>query len=62
MVGNQSTEMLELLQHKKIKIGTTLEVKKLLPFDHSLEIKLKSNKTITLSDQAAKNIFVTYEL
>lgn len=59
-VTNQSAEMLELLKHKAIGIGTRLEVKKHFPFDHSVEIKLKT-KTVTISEQAAKNIFVTYE-
>lgn len=59
-VTNQSEEMLELLQHKNIGIGTKLEVKKNFEFDHSLELKLK-NGTVTVSEQLAKNIFVTYE-
>jgi len=61
MVSNQSAEMLELLQHKNITIGTLLEIKKRLPFDNSMELKLKRSKTITISEQVAKNIFVTYE-
>ncbi len=59
-VTNQSAEMLELLKHKAIGIGTRLEVKKHFPFDHSVELKLKS-KTVTISEQLAKNIFVGYE-
>lgn len=59
-VTNQSAEMLELLRHKDIGIGTRLEVIKHFPFDHSIEIRLKP-KTITISEQLAKNIFVTYE-
>ncbi|GAA4728759.1 metal-dependent transcriptional regulator [Flavisolibacter ginsenosidimutans] len=59
-VANQSAEMLELLKHKAIAIGTKLEVKKHFPFDQSIEIKLKT-KTVTISEQAAKNIFVVYE-
>jgi len=59
-VTNQSEEMLELLQHKHIGIGTKLEVKKHFDFDRSVEIKIRSN-TITISEQLAKNIFVTYE-
>ena len=59
-VTNQSAEMLELLKHKAIGIGTRLEVKKHFPFDHSVELKLKT-KTVTISEQLAKNIFVTYE-
>jgi DtxR family Mn-dependent transcriptional regulator len=59
-VTNQSDEMLELLQHKHIAIGTKLEVKKHFEFDRSVEIKIRSN-TVTISEQLAKNIFVTYE-
>jgi len=36
-VTNQSKEMLEILQHKNIGIGTKLEVKKHFHFDHSIE-------------------------
>ena len=60
-VAHQSAEMLELLQHKSIGIGTRLEVKKHFDFDHSIELKIKST-TITISEQLAKNIFVSYEL
>jgi DtxR family Mn-dependent transcriptional regulator len=59
-VTNQSKEMLEILEHKNIGIGTKLEVKKYFPFDHSIELKIK-NATVTISEQLAKNIFVTYE-
>jgi len=65
-VVNQSGEMLELLQHKKISIGTRIEVKKKFGFDHSIEIKLKQSRRTSLgqpafliSEQLAKNIFVT---
>jgi DtxR family Mn-dependent transcriptional regulator len=60
-VSDQSSEMLELLGHKKIRIGTKLEVKKNFTFDNSLEIKIRQNTPITISHQLAKNIFVKYE-
>ncbi|MGZ3922980.1 MAG: metal-dependent transcriptional regulator [Flavisolibacter sp.] len=59
-VTNQSKEMLEILEHKNITIGTKIEVKKHFHFDHSIELKIK-NTTVTISEQLAKNIFVTYE-
>lgn len=59
-VTNQSAEMLELLKHKNIGIGTKLEVKKHFPFDQSLELKIKKQE-VTISEQLAKNIFVTYD-
>jgi len=57
-VINQSAEMLELLQHKKIGIGTKLEVKKKFSFDDSIEIKLRQQPAFSISEQLAKNIFV----
>lgn len=59
-VTNQSKEMLEILEHKNIGIGTRIEVKKHFHFDHSVELRIK-NTIITISEQLAKNIFVTYE-
>jgi DtxR family Mn-dependent transcriptional regulator len=58
-VTNQSAEMLELLQHKNIRIGTRIEVKKIFEFDHSLELKIKST-IINISEQLAQNIYVIY--
>lgn len=60
-VANQSAEMLELLAHKNIGIGTRIEVKKMFPFDESIEVRLKPNLLITLSNALAKNIYVAYE-
>ena len=60
-VSDQSSQMLDLLGHKKINIGTKLEVKKNFSFDHSLEIKLRQQAPVTISHQLAKNIFVKYE-
>ena len=66
-VADQSTEMLELLKHKNISIGTRLEVKKKFEFDHSMEIKIRQSKgtpsgqpAFNISEQLAKNIFVSY--
>ena len=59
-VTNQSEEMLELLQHRHIGIGTKVEIKKRFEFDQSLELKVR-HSAVTISEQLAKNIFVTYE-
>src|SRR4030095_10053752 len=58
-VINQSEEMLELLQHKRINIGTRLEVKRKFGFDHSIEVKIRQQPSFTISEQLAKNIFAT---
>jgi DtxR family Mn-dependent transcriptional regulator len=61
-VSDQSTEMLELMNHKKIAIGTKLEIKKKFNFDNSLEIKIRQQAAITnISGELAKNIYVKYE-
>ncbi len=57
-VGSQSTELLELLKHKNIGIGTKLEVKKKFAFDHSIEIKIKNQSAFTISQQLAQTLFV----
>ncbi len=58
-VSDQSSGLLELLKHKNISIGTRLEVKKKFEFDHSLEIRIRQQPAFHISEQLAKNIFVT---
>ncbi len=60
-IADQSTEMLELLKHKGISLGTKLEIKKRFSFDNSIEIRIKNMAAITISDTVAKNVFVTHE-
>lgn len=57
-VGSQSTELLELLRHKHIGIGSRLEVKKKFSFDHSIEIRIKGQTAFTISQQLAQALFV----
>lgn len=57
-VGNQSTELLEVLKHKNIHIGSVLEVKKKFSFDNSLELKIKNQPAVTISEQLARSLFV----
>lgn len=60
-VKDQSSTILELLEHKRISIGTKLEVKKKFEFDGSLEIKSGRQPAFTISRQLAENIFVKYD-
>lgn len=57
-VKDQSSSMLELLEHKNISIGTRVEIKKRFEFDDSLEIKIGRQPAFTISKQLAENIFV----
>ena len=59
-VTNQSSGLLELINHKKINIGTKLEVKKKFNYDESLEIKIQRQLPMTISAQLAKTIFVNH--
>ena len=56
-VANQSPGILELLSHKNMAIGTKLEVKRKFAFDNSLEIKIRNQPSVTISEEVAKNIF-----
>jgi DtxR family transcriptional regulator, Mn-dependent transcriptional regulator len=40
-IGDQSPEMLELLTHKQIAIGTRLEVMRKFSFDNSIELRIE---------------------
>lgn len=57
-VGDQSSSLLDVLNKKKISIGTKLEVKQRFEYDHSIEIKIRNQPLVTLSEQLAKRIFV----
>lgn len=58
-VSDRKSDLLELLSHKKIQIGTELKVTKRFSFDGSSEIQLKGrSQKITISIQLADSIFV----
>jgi len=60
-VGNQSPEMLELLNHYHIGIGTALKINMRFSFDGSVEIKVLKHAACIISEQVAKNIFVYHD-
>lgn len=60
-VTNQTVEMLEMLKHYGIAIGTALKVVKHFEFDGSLEIKVSKQPACMISEQVAKNVFVHYD-
>ncbi len=57
-VASQSSELLELLKHKQIQIGTKIMVKQKFAFDHSLDIKLDKQNPFTISQQLAQVLMV----
>jgi DtxR family Mn-dependent transcriptional regulator len=60
-VTNQSQQMLDMLKHYNIGIGTALKVLKQFEFDGSLEIKIQRQTACIITEAIAKNIFVRYE-
>ena len=60
-VTNQSPQMLEMLKHYFISIGTSIKVVKRFEFDGSLEIKVSKQPACIISELIAKNIFVRYD-
>ncbi len=60
-VSNQSPEMLEMLKHYHIAIGTTLKINKHFTFDCSVEIKVAQHAACIISQQVAANIFVHHD-
>jgi len=60
-VSNQSPQMLEMLKHYSIAIGTSIKLLKRFEFDGSLEIKVLKQPACIISEQIAKNIFVHYD-
>ena len=57
-VTDQSTALLAFLNAKSIKLGTQLEIIAHYEYDNSIEIKVKQQPAITISEQVAKNIMV----
>ena len=57
-IASQTAEMLEVLQHNHIRLGTRLEIRKKFPFDNSLEVKVRNRPPVTLSAMVAKNVLV----
>jgi DtxR family Mn-dependent transcriptional regulator len=60
-VTNQSAQMLEMLKHYNIGLGTQLTVQRKFDFDGSLEIKVFKQSACIISEQVAKNVFVHYD-
>ncbi|HNP53290.1 MAG TPA: metal-dependent transcriptional regulator [Ferruginibacter sp.] len=56
-VTNQSQDMLELLNHYQIQIGSKLKIMKRFDFDGSVQVRIDKLPMITISEQVAKNIY-----
>ncbi len=57
-VSNQTPQMMEMLNHYKIKLGSHIKVTKQFVFDGSLQVKIDKQPECIISSMGAKNIFV----
>ena len=57
-VGNQTPEMMVMLNHYGIAIGSQIKVLKAFEFDGSLQIKIARKPECIISGMAAQNIYV----
>ena len=60
-VTNQTPQMLEMLKHYNISIGTKLKVLKHFEFDTSMEIKVSKKTPCIISALVANNVFVHHD-
>lgn len=60
-VTNQTPQMLDMLKHYAIGIGTTIKIIRRFEFDGSMEIKIAKHPSCILSEQVAKNVFVHHD-
>jgi DtxR family Mn-dependent transcriptional regulator len=57
-VVDQHPDVLDILRHRQIGIGTRLEIRKKFSFDQSLEIKIRNMPAFTISRQLAEQVWV----
>ncbi|MEO6490343.1 MAG: metal-dependent transcriptional regulator [Ferruginibacter sp.] len=56
-VKNQSPQMMDMLNHFQIRIGTKIKVNKRFDFDGSIEIKIDKLPATIISKQVAQNVY-----
>jgi len=57
-VGSQSSDMLSLLSHKHIEIGSKIIVEQFFPFDESIDVKINNKLLVNLSAKLAEHLYV----
>ncbi|HPH37310.1 MAG TPA: metal-dependent transcriptional regulator [Sediminibacterium sp.] len=57
-VGSQSSDMLSLLSHKHIEIGSKICVEQFFAFDESIDVKINNNILVNISAKLAQHLFV----
>jgi DtxR family Mn-dependent transcriptional regulator len=60
-VASASKKIMELISHQQIKLGSQIIVEQRFEFDDSLEIVIDGKHKTNISQQLAKNIFISYD-
>jgi len=60
-IASASKKIMELINHKQIKLGSQIIVEQRFEFDDSIEIMIDGKHKTNISQQLAKNIFISYE-
>lgn len=61
-IASASKKIMELIGHQQIKLGTSIIIQQKFEFDDSMEILVDGKHKTNISQQLAKNIFISYEV
>lgn len=60
-IASASKKIMELISHQQIKLGSQIMVEHKFEFDDSMEILIDGKHKANISQQLAKNIFISYD-
>lgn len=60
-IASASKKIMELISHQQIKLGSQIMVQQRFEFDDSMEILIDGKHRVNISQQLAKNIFISYD-
>ncbi len=60
-IASASKKIMELISHQQIKLGSQIMVEHKFEFDDSIEILIDGKHKVNISQQLAKNIFISYD-
>jgi DtxR family Mn-dependent transcriptional regulator len=60
-IASASKKIMEIISHQQIKLGSQIIVEQRFEFDDSIEIMIDGKHKANISQQLAKNIFISYE-
>ena len=58
-VKDSSNDFLQYLDRIGLKLGVSVKIKDILSFDSSIELEMSSKKTLLISKEVSKNLYIT---